>query len=50
MSAPVLDHNGHPVAGVASTYPSDATPPELLWHAVGETALALTRRIGGRPG
>lgn len=48
VAAPVLDHNGHPVAGVASTFPSEEQPPEPLWHAVRETAVALSRRIGGR--
>jgi len=47
VAAPVLDHNGHPLAGVAITFPSEEEPPESLRHAVRETAAALSRRIGG---
>ena len=55
VAAPVLDHNAHPVAGVAVTYPSDPGPggdPVVLpavRAAVRETASALTRRLGGQP-
>ena len=47
VAAPVLDHNGHPVAGVAVTYPTpaDEQPPTT---AVRRTAEALTARLGGR--
>ncbi|GAB3775902.1 DNA-binding IclR family transcriptional regulator [Nocardioides ginsengisegetis] len=52
VAAAVLDHNGHPVAGVAVTYPVDAiTDPEparIVEH-VRRTAAGLTRRIGGTP-
>ena len=49
VAAPVLDHNGHPVAGVACTFRSGAPPdPPLAAQAVRETATALSRRIGGR--
>ncbi len=51
VAAPVLDHNGHPVAGVALTFPHEtngsAVNPEELAHAVQLTAAALTRRLGG---
>ena len=50
VAAAVLDHNGHPVAGVAVTYPSDEQPDltELAGH-VRRTATGLTRRLGGTP-
>lgn len=51
VAAPVLDHNGHPVAGVAVTFPRDpgeqATPPDVAAGAVRATAAALSRRLGG---
>ncbi|MGI8645745.1 MAG: IclR family transcriptional regulator [Nocardioides sp.] len=47
VAAPVLDHNGHPVAGVACTFPSNVPEPPLVAQAVRETATALSRRIGG---
>jgi DNA-binding IclR family transcriptional regulator len=48
VAAPVLDHNGHPVAGLAVTYPDDAgleAPP--LADEVRRSAAALTRLLGG---
>jgi len=47
----VLDHNGHPVAAVALTFPDDTDPAEVarLAETVVATAAALTRRIGGTP-
>ena len=46
----VLDHTGHPVAGVALTFPraevADAERARLV-AAVGRTAATLTARIGG---
>ena len=56
VAAPVLDHNGHPVAGVAVTFPSTgsggrgADPSVLaaLADAVRLTAHALSRRLGGQ--
>lgn len=55
VAAPVLDHNAHPVAGVAVTFPSEAPDVEAVAAAVSATADALTRRLGGpaadsRPG
>src|SRR4051794_28545456 len=46
VAVAVLDHNQHPVAAVAVTYPDDADPAGLR-EAVTATASALTRRIGG---
>lgn len=49
VAAPVLDHNGHPVAGIAVTFPRDeVADTRSLAGAVGRAAQALTRRIGGR--
>jgi DNA-binding IclR family transcriptional regulator len=48
VAAAVLDHNAHPVAGVAVTYPEDADLD--VDHAVAATlrcAQTLTRRLGG---
>lgn len=45
VAAAVLDHNGHPVAGVAVTYESGDA--DALSAEVRRTADALTRRIGG---
>ena len=42
----MVDHNQHPVASVAVTYP-DTDPTTGLSEAVATTAAALTRRIGG---
>ena len=48
VAAAVLDHNGHPVAGVAVTFPTD-DPPDLrrTTSATRATAAGLTRRLGG---
>jgi DNA-binding IclR family transcriptional regulator len=47
VAAPVLDPNGHPVAGLAVTYPTPTNdePPAM---AVRRAAEALTARLGGR--
>ncbi|MGA9746915.1 MAG: IclR family transcriptional regulator [Nocardioides sp.] len=48
VAAAVLDHNGHPVAGVAVTYPVQEAPSvDRIAHHVRRTAQALTRRLGG---
>ncbi len=49
VAAPVVDHTGHPVAGVAVTFPSD-DPPDLTTTiaATRRTAERLSARIGGR--
>lgn len=47
VAAPVLDHNSHPVAGVAVTYPVGDAASGDLTAAVRRTADALTRRLGG---
>jgi DNA-binding IclR family transcriptional regulator len=46
IAVAVLDHNQHPVASVAVTYP-DGDDSSALSAAVAATATALTRRIGG---
>ena len=46
VAVAVLDHNQHPVAAVAVTYPDD-TDPTGLRDEVRTTASFLTRRIGG---
>ena len=49
VAAPVLDHNAHPVAGVAVTYVSDGDArPDQLAVEVRRTAELITRRLGGR--
>jgi DNA-binding IclR family transcriptional regulator len=47
IAVPVLDHNGHPVAGLAVTYPGDAAPepdPAVVSHF----ARLLSQRLGAR--
>jgi DNA-binding IclR family transcriptional regulator len=47
----VLDHTGHPVAGVAVTYPTDGVDEAELARivaAVSRVAGALSRRLGAR--
>jgi DNA-binding IclR family transcriptional regulator len=47
VAVAVLDHNEHPVAGVALTYPGgEADPAALARHALA-TARTLTRRLSG---
>ena len=48
VAAPVLDHNGHPVAGVAVTFPAEEGDAAMLAGAVTRTAAQLSRRLGGR--
>jgi DNA-binding IclR family transcriptional regulator len=50
IASAVLDHNGHPVAGLAVTFEPgpDATLPALVVQAVRRTAAVVSRRIGGR--
>ena len=45
VAAPVLDHNGHPAAGLAITYTDARADP--LAEAVRRAAAALTKRLGG---
>lgn len=48
VAAAVLDHNGHPVAGVAVTFPGDAGDEDPgAAAAVTATAERLTRRVSG---
>jgi DNA-binding IclR family transcriptional regulator len=52
IASPVLDHSGHPVAGVALTFPAAALPAGARERAaaqVARTAATITRRIGGQP-
>jgi DNA-binding IclR family transcriptional regulator len=50
VAAAVLDHNGHPLAGVAVTFPADDPPvPARAAEATRRTADLLTHRLrGGR--
>lgn len=48
VAVAVLDHNEHPVAAVAVTYPDHADAADLP-EAVRATADRLSRRIGGAP-
>jgi len=51
VAAPVLDHVGHPVAGIAVTYPATELTEDLrqvVAEQVIRTAADLTRRVGGR--
>lgn len=46
VAAPVLDHNGHPVAAVALTFPH-GTSADTAAGGVQATARSLSRRLGG---
>lgn len=46
VAAPVLDHNGHPVAAVALTF-AHGTDPDTAAVGVQATARALSKRLGG---
>ncbi|MEX5719564.1 IclR family transcriptional regulator [Geodermatophilus maliterrae] len=51
VAAAVYDHSGHPVAGVAVTFPSEVVDTDArtrLALRVTRAAAELTRRIGGR--
>jgi DNA-binding IclR family transcriptional regulator len=51
VAAPVLDHVGHPVAGIAVTYPAAEVTHDqrqAIVEQVIRTATDLTRRIGGQ--
>ncbi len=49
VAAAAADHTGHPVAGVAVTFPSgDGTAEHALAEEVRRTAGQLSRRVGGR--
>jgi len=52
VAAPVLDHTGHPVAGIAVTYPAaevTAGERQSIVEQVVRTADDLTRRVQSRP-
>lgn len=48
VAAAVLDHNAHPVAGVAVTFPVGEVDPAAVVPPVVRTAGLLSRRLGGR--
>lgn len=48
IASAVLDHNDHPVAGLAVTFAPDGVLPEEVVAAVRRTAVQVSRRIGGR--
>jgi DNA-binding IclR family transcriptional regulator len=47
VAAAVLDHNGHPVAGVAVTYPVQDGQTASIAAATNVAAATLTRRLAG---
>lgn len=47
VAAPVVDHNRHPVAGVALTFPVGEADAAAAAESVAQTAELLTRRLGG---
>ena len=50
VASPVLDHSGHPVAGIAVTYPAAEVTEDQRRYIVEQvirTAADLTRRVGG---
>ena len=49
VAAAVLDHNGHPLAGVAVTYAEGDAEPATLATDVRRTAGLLSTRLGGGP-
>ncbi len=52
VAAAVLDHNGHPAAGIAVTYPHERVDEHLAERLVPEVqsaAVSLSRRLGYRP-
>ncbi len=48
VAVAVLDHNQHPLAGVALTYESGSAEPAALAEEVRRTARLLSTRLGGR--
>jgi DNA-binding IclR family transcriptional regulator len=48
VATAVLDHNRHPVAGVAITFPQGEAEPDALADAVRRTGETLARRLSGR--
>jgi DNA-binding IclR family transcriptional regulator len=49
LAAAVLDHNGHPVAGIAVTYPAEETIDlDTAVAAAQDTAETISRRLGRR--
>ena len=48
VAVAALDHNEHPLAGVAVTYETGSADPEELAAEVARTARLLSARLGGR--
>jgi DNA-binding IclR family transcriptional regulator len=48
VAAPVLDHNRHPLAGVAVTFEIGTADEPAVRDAVRRTAATLSRRVSGR--
>jgi DNA-binding IclR family transcriptional regulator len=48
VAAAVLDHNGHPVAGIAVTYAGEVDVAGMV-RSVLRTSAAVTTRLGGKP-
>jgi len=49
IAVPVLDHNGHPVAGIAVTYPVGEGAAAPLPTALRRCASLISQRLGARP-
>ena len=49
VAAAVLDHNGHPLAGVAVTYAEGDAEPADAGRRRRRTAGLLSTRLGGGP-
>jgi DNA-binding IclR family transcriptional regulator len=47
VATAILDHNSHPVAGIAITFPQDGTDPAPLARAVARTGDIVARRLRG---
>ena len=48
VATAVVDHNGHPVAGLAMTFLRERADPDALARALTHTADLLSRRLSGR--
>ena len=48
VATAVLDHNRHPVAGLAITFPQGGADPDGIARAMTRTAQTLSRRLSGR--
>lgn len=50
VAVPVLDHTGHPVAGIAVTYPVESASATEVVEPARACAQELSRRLGHQPG